>query len=204
MRISCDEPFASEGVACESIEGPGAPWQTFITDPNGRVSTAPPRTKVWTRQQNASPNPRKRKRGPRTQQPRAVVCRLHSVAINRFVAGTGGCPNLVRNQVTERVAFLTASARCTGYSALVKMFCAERPVMSARSRHRRRSSMLVNRRHLVLGGAAIAAGPLAPRLGLVQDVSEPFKLDPLPYPLSPCKANSTKRECAYSAQAGCS
>jgi superoxide dismutase, Fe-Mn family len=42
--------------------------------------------------------------------------------------------------------------------------------------------MLVNRRYFVLGNAAIAAGSLAPRLALAQVATEPFKLDPLPYP----------------------
>ncbi|MBO0756805.1 MAG: superoxide dismutase [Bradyrhizobiaceae bacterium] len=42
--------------------------------------------------------------------------------------------------------------------------------------------MFVNRRHLVLGSAAIAAASLAPRLALAQAVAGPFNLEPLPYP----------------------
>jgi superoxide dismutase, Fe-Mn family len=41
--------------------------------------------------------------------------------------------------------------------------------------------MLVNRRHLVFGSAAIAAVSLAPRLGLAQAAAGPFRLEPLPY-----------------------
>jgi Fe-Mn family superoxide dismutase len=42
--------------------------------------------------------------------------------------------------------------------------------------------MLVNRRHLVLATATIAAGALAPGLVFAQAAQGPFKLDPLPYP----------------------
>jgi superoxide dismutase, Fe-Mn family len=44
--------------------------------------------------------------------------------------------------------------------------------------------MFVNRRHLVLGSAAIAAASLAPRLVRAQAVVGPFTLEPLPYPIS--------------------
>ena len=42
--------------------------------------------------------------------------------------------------------------------------------------------MLANRRHLILGTAAMAAVTCVPRIAAAQAVSGPFHLDPLPYP----------------------
>jgi len=42
--------------------------------------------------------------------------------------------------------------------------------------------MIINRRHLVLGSAALAAGSLASRVVFAQAAAGPFSLPPLPYP----------------------